>query len=72
MVKTKIVIDRTKCKLCGLCVKLCPANVFKIKDGYIVKEDNLCIVCYSCIRLCPTGAISIDVMGYDVINYMRY
>lgn len=72
VVKVRITIDRVKCNLCNLCVRLCPTNVFKIKDGFIVIEEDICIICYGCIRLCPVGAISIDVTGYDVVDYVRY
>ena len=60
------VIDKTKCTICGTCVRMCPVEP-KAVDWY--KGDNSkppkhnydrCIRCYCCQEMCPEGAILID------------
>jgi 2-oxoglutarate ferredoxin oxidoreductase subunit delta len=59
----KIVVDYAKCK--GdphrICVEICPASVFRVRDTgkpQIVKEEN-CIMCRTCEVNCPSQAITI-------------
>ncbi|MEM0015341.1 MAG: 4Fe-4S binding protein [Zestosphaera sp.] len=47
------------CNLCGLCVELCPACVFRIENGRLVREEGKCIYCRGCELLCPQKAIRI-------------
>jgi len=56
----KVVVDQSKCNLCGLCVKYCPAYVFAIEDGRIRADSEKCVECYACIPLCPRKAIAIE------------
>jgi uncharacterized protein (DUF362 family)/Pyruvate/2-oxoacid:ferredoxin oxidoreductase delta subunit len=60
------VIDKSRCDLCGICVKMCPVQP-KAVDWY--KDDksqpprhnfDRCIRCYCCQETCPTGAILIE------------
>jgi len=66
----RLLIDRGKCILCDVCMKVCPKNAIKIakrKDGSLilsVGED--CSLCGACEPLCPSGAISITVNGKHV------
>lgn len=46
-----------KCRLCGLCVKLCPPQVMKIRKGKLRIDYNQCIRCFCCHELCPHGAL---------------
>jgi ferredoxin len=51
-------IDRDKCKLCGLCSKVCPVNAIAWqKKAYPVLDKEACIRCKSCIRACKFKAI---------------
>jgi Pyruvate/2-oxoacid:ferredoxin oxidoreductase delta subunit len=59
------VIDKTKCTVCGTCVKMCPA-VPKAIDWHTGKKDKppfykyeQCIRCFCCQEVCPEGAISV-------------
>jgi uncharacterized protein (DUF362 family)/Pyruvate/2-oxoacid:ferredoxin oxidoreductase delta subunit len=60
------VIDRAKCNLCDVCVRMCPV-VPKAVDWYQGDRSrpprhnyDLCIRCYCCQETCPEGAIVID------------
>jgi electron transfer flavoprotein alpha subunit len=53
-----IVIDKSKCDLCGHCLDICPFNACKIKDDK-VEINAACKMCRLCIKNCPNEAISI-------------
>ena len=61
---TRVTVDPAKCAGCGICVKVCPENVFKMKNidekhlSEVVAEEN-CFVCRTCEIRCPEHAIKI-------------
>ena len=67
------VVDKEKCKGCGLCVSVCPKNVLEISDlvnaiGYFPvyqarPED--CIFCTLCCMMCPDVAIAVNKTAED-------
>lgn len=52
-----------RCINCNLCIKACPAGVFK-NDGHYVLMDNqnkkYCLNCNDCVSVCPRDAIYKD------------
>ena len=60
------VIDKTKCTLCDICVRMCPVEPkavdwYKGDQSKPPKHDyGRCIRCYCCQETCPEGAIFID------------
>lgn len=61
-----IEFDLSKCKLCSICWKNCPAQALyppeKLKKGYAPKWDKeLCIKCYCCAEFCPHEAINFQI-----------
>ena len=58
-----ITIDEAKCTHCGECVKICPSEVYKLKDGrVIVGSADDCSNCQSCLSVCQPGAITVAEM----------
>jgi len=64
----KHLIDRDRCKGCGICVDSCPKNVLEISDelntkGYFpafqARPDD-CVFCAICCTMCPDVAIAIS------------
>ncbi len=55
----KPVIDRRLCRLCGQCVKSCPAGVMTLSSSQVLINRNACIKCYCCQEMCPFDAISL-------------
>lgn len=47
----------SKCKKCGVCVKVCPAKAITL-DGMVEIDYDKCIRCYCCHELCPHDAFS--------------
>ncbi len=52
-------IIEEKCIQCRGCIKVCPLNIFGLKDGKVamVKPQSTCILCAECFHNCPSGAI---------------
>lgn len=52
--------DGTKCILCGLCQRSCPAECIIVhkEETKIEYMNTQCIRCGYCVRVCPNNAIS--------------
>ncbi|MBC9783237.1 DUF362 domain-containing protein [Heliobacterium chlorum] len=48
-----------KCKVCGKCVKWCPADAISLAERAVIAEDR-CIGCGECTVTCPHKAIAIN------------
>lgn len=54
------IIDRDKCERCGLCISICPTNIFTPgEDGPVVKWPEECWHCNACVLDCPAQAIEL-------------
>ncbi len=53
-------LDRHKCTGCGMCIEVCPHEVFTVESrkAAIVDKDS-CMECGACARNCPASAISV-------------
>ena len=69
------VVDRDRCKGCGLCVAVCPKGVLDIgkelnAKGYFpvhqVRPED-CVFCALCCTMCPDVAITINEIASDVV-----
>lgn len=56
-----LALDSEKCNGCGMCLKVCPHEVFGLNKGkaYIIDRD-FCMECGACALNCPTLAISVN------------
>lgn len=54
-------IDDGKCKQCGECMDVCPADVLAVEGNEtIVANPADCLGCESCVSVCPEEAISVQ------------
>ena len=51
-----VLLDESKCTGCTTCLKHCPTEAIRIKDGKAVINADRCIDCGECIRNCPHNA----------------
>ncbi|MBQ4070977.1 MAG: 4Fe-4S binding protein [Clostridia bacterium] len=54
--KHSVLLDEGKCTGCTTCLKHCPTEAIRIKDGHAVINAERCIDCGECIRNCPHKA----------------
>lgn len=51
-----VLLDESKCTGCTTCLKHCPTEAIRIKDGHAVINPERCIDCGACIRYCTQKA----------------
>ncbi|MBO5314838.1 MAG: 4Fe-4S binding protein [Clostridia bacterium] len=51
-----VLLDESKCTGCTTCIKHCPTEAIRIKNGHAVIDSERCIDCGECIRYCPHQA----------------
>ena len=51
-----VLLDESKCTGCTTCLKHCPTEAIRIRDGHAVINSDRCIDCGECIRVCPHKA----------------
>ena len=58
-----LLLNRERCKRCGVCVELCPRHVYTPNDeGYPDPVDiERCLRCGLCELYCPDYAIEVEV-----------
>ena len=62
------IIDKERCKGCGLCIENCPKNILVKSSDYngqgayftVCVDVDACIGCGACALMCPDAAIVID------------
>jgi ferredoxin len=54
-------LDREQCIGCGMCLSVCPHQVFKLEErkALIIDRDR-CMECGACARNCPAGAVTVQ------------
>lgn len=51
-----VILDEEKCTGCTTCLKHCPTEAIRIRDGKATINSDRCIDCGECIRVCPHKA----------------
>jgi iron only hydrogenase large subunit-like protein len=49
-------LDKDKCKGCTNCIRGCPTEAIRVRDGKAKIIDERCIDCGECIKVCPHHA----------------
>ena len=49
-------LDVSRCTGCTMCLKRCPTEAIRIKDGHAIIDPDRCLDCGVCIRYCPNNA----------------
>ena len=54
--KHSVTLDVSRCKGCTNCIKRCPTEAIRVRDGHAIIKEDKCIDCGECIRQCPYQA----------------
>lgn len=53
-------LDTEKCTGCGMCMEVCPHNVFKLEgDKAVLFDKDSCMECGACAKNCAFSAITV-------------
>jgi NAD-dependent dihydropyrimidine dehydrogenase PreA subunit len=54
-------LDPDKCTGCGMCLVVCPHNVFAMNRRHAsIENRDACMECGACARNCPSAAVSVE------------
>ncbi len=67
-----VTLDKTKCKGCTACLKRCPTEAIRIRDGKAKILKDLCIDCGECIKVCPYHAKQAVTDTFDDLHNFKY
>lgn len=59
LLTTRPVQVKSRCVLCGVCVKACPPGVIAIAGKNLEFDYRRCIRCFCCRELCPEAALAV-------------
>lgn len=56
----KVQLNSEVCTGCGLCVPVCPNDIFILVDKRVELQAGACMECGHCQAACPVGAIAVE------------
>lgn len=65
---TAVQLDQSLCKGCINCIKRCPTQAIRVRNGKAVITKEFCIDCGECIRICPHHA---KLPVYDKLSVIK-
>ncbi len=65
-------LEKERCMGCTTCLKRCPTEAIRVRDGRAHIIDELCIDCGECIRVCPHHAKVALTDPFDSIRRFPY
>ena len=67
-----VTLDKDLCKGCTNCVKRCPTEAIRVRDGKAAITKERCIDCGECIRVCPHHAKKAVVDSLESIRGFKH
>ncbi len=65
-------LDKDKCKGCIACMRKCPTEAIRIKDGIAMVHYEKCIGCGECIRVCQSHAKRAVYDSLDMLSDSKF
>jgi Fe-S-cluster-containing hydrogenase component 2 len=65
-------LEREKCAGRMKCVRVCPTEAMRFRDGQVVIIDEKCIDCGTCITACPNGALVAQTDPFGELSRFKY
>lgn len=70
---TKVItIIGESCNGCDKCMKRCPTEAIRVRDGKAVINYDRCVGCGECVRVCPTHSKAEHYDPFEMINDYKY
>ena len=69
---TSVKLDADLCKGCINCIKRCPTEAIRVRNGKAEITNEFCIDCGECIRICPHHAKLPSYDKLEVLNDYEY
>ena len=69
---TSVKLDADLCKGCINCIKRCPTQAIRVRNGKAEITNEFCIDCGECIRICPHHAKLPSYDRLDVLERYEY
>ena len=70
--KHSVTLDVSKCKGCTNCIKRCPTEAIRVRDGHAIIKEDKCIDCGECIRVCPYQAKKATFDKFEDFNGYKF
>ena len=67
-----VLLDESKCKGCTTCLKRCPTEAIRIREGHAIINADRCVDCGECIRQCAYKAKKALHDGLETLNDFKY
>lgn len=67
-----VTLDKDKCKGCINCIKRCPTEAIRVRNGKARIIAERCIDCGECIRVCPHHAKKAIYDSLDILDNYQY
>lgn len=67
-----VTLDKDKCRGCTNCIKHCPTEAIRVRNGKAIIIAERCIDCGVCIKVCPYHAKKAVTDPFDIIREYRY
>jgi iron only hydrogenase large subunit-like protein len=67
-----VYLDASKCTGCTTCLRYCPTEAIRIRDGRAVINEQRCIDCGECIRKCPHQAKKAVCSKLDAMDRFKW
>lgn len=67
-----IFLDTDKCLGCTNCMKKCPTQAIRVRNGKASINYDRCIGCGNCVRACPSHAITPKYDSFDILQNYKY
>lgn len=71
-IRKPVYLDTERCNGCVNCMKRCPTEAIRVRDGKARIMYERCIGCGECVRACPTHAKKEVFDSLDVIKNFKY
>ncbi len=54
-------LHHDKCVGCGMCLLVCPHDVFNLAHGKVeIRDRDACMECGACVQNCPVSALQVQ------------